>query len=127
LAEIGSIERFPSAKKFCSYTGLVSSVHCSGSTLHYGRITKQGCGWLRWILVQVARVVVLLEGRLRDYLYLARRKGSKVVIVACARAAKHLFHRIMKQTPCGAKLFNTKDTISFYEILYSKNLLSFPC
>jgi hypothetical protein len=37
-------------------------------------------------LVQVAHVVVRREGRLQDfYLRLARRKGKKVAIVACAR------------------------------------------
>jgi hypothetical protein len=36
--------------------------------------------------VQVAHVVVRREGRLQDfYLRLARRKGKKVAIVACAR------------------------------------------
>lgn len=86
LSEIGSVERFSSAKKLCSYSGLVPSVHSSGNTLYHGRITKQGSRWLRWILVQVAHVAVRREGMLRDfYLRLARRKGEKVAIVACAR------------------------------------------
>lgn len=98
LSEIGDINRFSSAKKFCSYSGLVPSVHSSGSTLYHGRITKQGSRYLRWILVQIAHVAVRREGRLRDfYLRLARRKGKKVAIVACARKLLtwiyHMLHR----------------------------------
>ncbi len=41
-SEVGEIGRFFSAPCFASYCGLVSSVHISDRTVHYGGITKQG-------------------------------------------------------------------------------------
>lgn len=101
LAEMGSIQRFSSAKKLCSYSGLVPSVHSSGSTLRYGRITKQGSRYLRWILVQVAHVAVRQEGKLQDFYYrLAKRKGKKVAIVACARKLlTWIYHMLRNKRP----------------------------
>ncbi len=101
LSEIGSVERFSSAKKLCSYAGLVPGVHSSGGRVYHGRITKQGSRYLRWILVQVAHVAVRREGRLRDfYLRLARRKGKKVAIVACARKLLvWIYHMLVRAEP----------------------------
>ncbi len=47
VSEIGDIRRFPSARKLCSYAGLVPSVHSSGGRTRYGSMTKQGSRWLR--------------------------------------------------------------------------------
>jgi len=54
VAEIGEIRRFPSAKRLCSYAGLVPSVHSSGGITRHGSITKQGSKWLRWILIELS-------------------------------------------------------------------------
>jgi len=54
ISEIGDIGRFPSARKLCSYAGLVPRVHSSGGKTRYGSITKQGSKWLRWILVELS-------------------------------------------------------------------------
>lgn len=86
LAEIGDIERFISAKKACSFAGLVPSVHQSGKTRYTGHITKAGRSTLRWILIQIAQQAVRQPGPLRDfYLRLKKRKGHKIAIVAAAR------------------------------------------
>ncbi len=55
VSEIGDIQRFPSAKKLCSYAGLVPRVYSSGGKTRYGSITKQGSRWLRWILVETSK------------------------------------------------------------------------
>ncbi|RLF01457.1 MAG: IS110 family transposase, partial [Thermoprotei archaeon] len=54
VSEIGDIRRFPSARHLCSYAGLVPSVHASGGRVRYGRLTKEGSRWLRWVLVESA-------------------------------------------------------------------------
>lgn len=85
-AEIGDIRRFPTYKQLCSYAGIVSSVHRTGKTVRYGRITKQGSKWLRWILVQAVQHLVRRPGKFREfYMRTARAKGSKVAKVAVAR------------------------------------------
>jgi hypothetical protein len=45
-------------EKAFSYAGLVPKVHQSGNTSYYGRITKEGSKYLRWILVEAVRVHV---------------------------------------------------------------------
>ena len=42
------MERFPSPKKFASYTGLIPSTYASGARITHGRLTKEGNKWLRW-------------------------------------------------------------------------------
>jgi transposase len=42
LCEIGDIQRFPSAKRLCSYAGIVPGTHQSADHIWHGPITKQG-------------------------------------------------------------------------------------
>lgn len=86
VSEIGDISRFPSAKKLCSYAGLVPSVHSSGGKTRYGSITKQGSKWLRWILVELSHHFSKNDGRLmRLYMRTMRRHGKNTARVAVAR------------------------------------------
>ncbi len=86
LAEAGDVRRFPDEHHFVSYAGLVPSVRSSGGHTRYGRITKQGSPWLRWIFVEAAAVASRRPGVLRDrFLKLARRKDAKTARVALAR------------------------------------------
>jgi transposase len=54
MAEIGDINRFPSAKQLMGYAGLVPATYSSGDITRHGRITKQGNKWLRYIMVEIA-------------------------------------------------------------------------
>ncbi len=85
-SEIGDLDRFQSPEKLCSYAGLVPRVYQSGNTLRHGRITKQGRGLMRWILIQTAHKAVKTPGRMQDiYLKLEKKRGKKIAIVAVAR------------------------------------------
>jgi transposase len=88
--EIGEVDRFDRANEVVSYAGLDPVVRESGDSRTEGEISKQGNGYLRWILVQCANTAVhnskdpyLSEfyWRLRD----GRNKPHKVAIVATAR------------------------------------------
>lgn len=87
VAEIGDIRRFPTYKQLCSYAGIVPSLYRSGGTVRYGRITKQGSKWLRWILAQAVNHVIRRPGKLHDfYVRMVRRgKGKNTARVAVAR------------------------------------------
>lgn len=65
LAEIGEINRFPSAKKLCSWAGLVPSTHLSGGRTYHGPLTKQGSRWLRRILTRATPHAARGSRRLR--------------------------------------------------------------
>ncbi len=42
MADIACVDRFPSAKKFCSYLRTAPRISASNQTLHLGRVNKQG-------------------------------------------------------------------------------------
>lgn len=85
VAEIGEIERFPSAKHLASYTGLVPSLYASGERRWGGAITKQGSSLLRWALVQAAHRAALSPRFQEFYQRQRERHGTRQAIVALAR------------------------------------------
>ena len=53
LAELGDLRRFKNQKQVAAYVGLVPRGEKAGR-IHQGRITKEGSGLARWLLVQTA-------------------------------------------------------------------------
>jgi transposase len=75
--EIVDVKRFCTPWKLVSYAGLAPSTRESSGKTRTGRISKQGCPWLRWILVQSAMTAVRYDQRLKSfYERLKSRKGS---------------------------------------------------
>ncbi len=88
MAEIGDVNRFPDEKKLFSYAGLIPSVHRSGDKLYYGHITKQGSKYLRWILVECARIHVReCDSKITEFYKKLKRKGKhgNVAIIGASR------------------------------------------
>jgi transposase len=87
LAAIGEIGRFPSARQLVSYLGLDPRVTQSGSEpARHGRISKQGPGETRHVLVEAAWHATRAPGPLRAFHQrLAARRGSNIAAVAVAR------------------------------------------
>jgi transposase len=101
VAEIGDIDRFPNAKKLCSWAGLVPTIYQSGNTLHMGRITKKGSRWLRWVLIQAAQSARQHDKRLGNfYDRVAIRRGPNKATVAVAREMLAIiYHMLLKKEP----------------------------
>jgi transposase len=55
VAEIGAIERFPSARHLCAWAGLTPTVRSSDSRARLGHISGLGSKALRWALVEAAQ------------------------------------------------------------------------
>jgi hypothetical protein len=86
LAAIGTIERFPSAKKLVGYAGLGGRVHDSGQTSRTGRITKAGRRDLRTALVEAAQTATNKHPHWKaEFKRLEPRLGRNKAIVAIAR------------------------------------------
>jgi transposase len=62
-ASVGDIGSFRTARQFASWVGLTPREFSSGNTRRLGRITRQGDGYLRMLLIHGARAV-LHSGRL---------------------------------------------------------------
>jgi transposase len=91
VAEIGDATRFASPDRLCSWAGLTPLHRESDTTVHRGRITKQGSRLVRWAAVEAI-------SRARDtsvadhYARVAERRGTNVARVAAARKLLRLVY-----------------------------------
>ncbi len=85
VAEIGDVTRFDRPQQLASWAGLTPKHHESDTTVHRGRITKQGCRLVRWAAVEaVQRVSAHTRlGQTRDRI--GERRGRNIGVVAAAR------------------------------------------
>lgn len=85
VAEIGEIARFGGPAQLASWAGLTPKHHESDTTVHRGRITKQGSRLVRWAAVEaVQRLPAHTRlGALRDRV--GQRRGRNIGVVAAAR------------------------------------------
>lgn len=108
LSEIGEIARFPSAKQYARYAGLVPSTRASGEVVHHGRIIKQSSRWLCWAYVQIAWVAIRCNPALRaTYERLQPRRGTSKAIVGVAHRIARITYGMLKtgtpyREPCLA-------------------------
>lgn len=94
--EVDDIERFPSAKHFASYTGLVPSTYASGARVVHGRLTKQGNKWLRWALIEAVTPAVRSSPALACfYQKIKARRGAKDARTATARKLAELVWTVL--------------------------------
>jgi transposase len=87
MAAIGDIRRFPTSRQLVSYLGLDPRVNQSGpEPARHGRISKQGPGETRHVLVEAAWHATRAPGPLRAFHErIAGRRGSNIATVAVAR------------------------------------------
>ncbi len=85
VAEIGDIGRFARPAQLASWAGLTPKHHESDTTVHRGRITKQGSRLVRWAAVEAVQRLgpTTRLGQVRDRV--ADRRGRNIGVVAAAR------------------------------------------
>ncbi len=95
-SEIGDISRFPSHNKLASWTGLVPSMHQSGTSFYNGRITKEGSRRLRWMLIQCAHASIRANSKINEfYSKIAKRRGENKAVVAVARKLVKIIYAVL--------------------------------
>ena len=86
LAEIGTIDRFPSSHALAAYAGLTPSTQSSGDKTRHGSVGRAGSPWLKWILIEIVQSLKLAPGPVgQQYQKLLRAKGKAKATVAAAR------------------------------------------
>jgi transposase len=86
IGEFGDVTRFRRAKQAAAYTGLTTRVFQSGDRCRHGHISRQGSGWLRWILLEAAMKFVRKDVPLANFYDRIRKRSSfKIARVAAAR------------------------------------------
>ena len=91
LTEIEDFRRFPNARNFMSFLGLVVSEYSTGNTRRQGGITKTGNGHVRRLLVESAWAY--RHKPVVGYTLRQRRKGQPEWLIAQADRAMHRLHR----------------------------------
>lgn len=85
-SEIGTLERFPTSHRLCSYAGLVPTTRSSGGKTTHGSIPHTGSPWLRWALVEATHQLKQHPGPVRaQFTKLMRPKGRSKATIAAAR------------------------------------------
>lgn len=85
-SELGDLQRFSSAKKLYSYTGLTPTEHSSGEKKYLGHISRKGPARIRHILIEIAWRALDYDPRLAmKFAQISKRSNKKVAIVAIAR------------------------------------------
>jgi transposase len=99
VAAIGEVTRFDQPQKLVSYLGLNPSVRQSGpGPAYHGRITKQGRGHARGMLVEAAWAAARAPGPLRAFFLRVRaRRGQHVAAVATARKLAVVIWHLLKK------------------------------
>lgn len=90
VAEAGDLRRFPTARQFMAYVGLVPSEYSSGASRHRGHITKTGNRLIRHVLGQAAH-----NARYRPNVSTSlrtRQRGVPAAVVELDRRAQARLH-----------------------------------
>src|SRR6201984_3647519 len=98
-AAVGDVELFARPQKLVSYLGLNPSVRQSGpGPAYHGRITKQGRGHARGMLVEAAWAAARAPGPLRAFFLRVRaRRGQHVAAVATARKLAVIIWHLLRK------------------------------
>lgn len=94
LSEIGDIKRFKSSAKLLAFAGLEPSIYQSGKFQATGTsMVKRGSTYLRWALLQAARLVAMRDPTFNLYQEKKKSEG-KHYYVATSHTAKKLLRVI---------------------------------
>jgi transposase len=85
VAEIGDVTRFGRPEQLCCWAGLTPRHHESDTTVHRGRITKQGSRLVRWAAIEAAQRPRSGSKLSLDRARIIDRRGRNIGVVAAAR------------------------------------------
>jgi transposase len=95
--EIDTIDRFPSAARLCSYSGLVCSTYSSGGKTVHGGLIPTCNRYLRYAFVEASWTAIKVSPYFRSlYGRLRTRKIPSVAIVAVARRLCEIAYACLK-------------------------------
>jgi len=90
LAEVGDIRRFSSPAKLLAFAGLEPSTFESGKFVASNmKMVKRGSPYLRWALLEAARLVAMRDQTFKDY-YQKKKAEGKHHYVVLSHVAKKL-------------------------------------
>lgn len=111
LGSVGSIDGFPTGRRFASWLGLTPREHSSGGTQRLGRITKRGDSYLRCLLTHGARAALLAAKRRKKsggqltplqrwVLDVEARRGHNKATIALANKLSRIVWAVWSRRTC---------------------------
>ena len=101
VAEIGDVHRFPGPAQLTCWAGLTPSHHESDTTVHRGRITKQGSRLVRWAAIESVKILPDTShiGAIREQV--AHRRGNRNIgaVAAARRQLELVFYGLRDHHP----------------------------
>ncbi|MDT2882693.1 IS110 family transposase [Lactococcus lactis] len=107
LAEIKNIDNFSSPAQLQAFAGLEPSIYQSGQMDNSGRMVKRGSHYLRYALIQAARMATVYSPHFKAYLKLKISQG-KHYFVALSHVAKKLIRVIYYLLKTNQKFDETR-------------------
>ena len=102
LAEIGDIDRFATPAKLLAFAGMEPSTFQSGKyTATNTPMVKRGSSYLRWAILQAARLVAMRDATFRQFM-LKKRSEGKHHFTAMCHVGKKLTRVIFHMLKTGA-------------------------
>ena len=112
-AEIGDIKRFPSAKKLCSYAGLVPTTSQSAGKTHYGHLKKDSNKYIRWILIEAVDKAIRKDpGLACVFSKITRKKGKHRARIAVAHRLLESVYYMLKKN----ELYRTRKPKNYFRV-----------
>jgi len=97
LSEIGTIDRFPAAKKLFAYAGVVSSTKESADKVRHGHIIRDSNKYIRWILIEAIDWAIKKDERLaKFYRKISVKRGKQIARIATARKLLESIYYMLK-------------------------------
>ena len=110
LAEIGEIQRFPSAEKLVAYAGIDATVYQTGEfEADHAHMSKRGSPYLRHALWQAASMARLHDPELRAYYERKRAEGKHhgtAVGAICRKLIARIYIVLKEQRPYEVRSAN---------------------
>jgi transposase len=108
VAVVDDVKRFPDAKSFASYLGLVPREHSSGDARRLGSVTKAGNETLRRYLIHGGRAVLSSKNFQKDPLYIwgkriEAKRGTNKASVALAHKLSRICFALLRDGSDYAK------------------------
>jgi transposase len=103
LAEIGDIARFDSPAKLLAFSGMEPSTYQSGKfTASNTPMVKRGSTYLRWALLQAARLVSMRDATFRDYMLKKKAQGKhhNVAVTHVGKKLVRVIFHMLKTNRC---------------------------
>ena len=96
--EIVDINRFPTAAKLSSYSGLVPTTYSSGGKTSHGNLIPTCNHWLRYAFIEASWVAIVHDPYFRAlYSRLKKIKGPQAAIAAVARRLSEVIFNCLRQ------------------------------